>query len=986
MCLFPLLYLTLEIPKRIINDAIGAGQRTIDFFGFEFDQVGFLVLLCFGFLIAVVAHGLTKMRINTIKGILAERMLRRFRFQLISRILRFPQPYVRNTSQGELVSMITSESEPMGGMMGDAISQPILQAGQMLTILFFLFAQNALLGLAAVALIPVQAWVIPKLQKTINLYNKKRIVEVRKLAAEIGESAAGAATLRTHGGWRYRQSVITHRLGTLFGIRLVIYQKKFFMKFLNNFITQMTPFFFFLIGGYLVINGDVTLGALVAALAAYKDLSAPWKELLTYYNQVQELGQRWELITDRFAPDGMLDEALFEGRPDETPRLSGSLELKNLSVNDSDGNPVLEDLNATWSGGKQILVLAPQEEDRHALAEVLTREVLPASGSLTLSGHNMRELHQTVVAARIGYADPRPYVFDGTFGRNVMMALTPAPKDPEPDIDPHFAYEADRSGNSADPLDTDWLDPTLAGLQEADQVLDWWLELVEGIGSGPELFQRALDQSFDPTEFPELADGIVKLRQDVIAATADMGDGSLFYRFDPEEFNPAISIAGNLFFAKQITQFDGDDMTSVHQFVGVLRETGQEDALLKLSQEVVEMLRQTFGADGTDHPLFRMLGLVVDTFETKVELVRKSRKSGLESLDEEERAQILALLFEISSEKIGPAFTEDLKDQVLEMRRSWAARQNDRISAHFEPLDDSAYLGGLSILENAIFSRMSSSGGAGSDALHAKVADMVQDAGLRRHVAQLVHGLPTGLGGVNLGSAYLAPLALSRAAIKKPDILVLDGTLAGLEPDRQESLLDNLKRLLPDATLIVLEEKYENADRFDASVHLENGRFRDAGEEAEERVDNAATADLNRKMRALQTTDLFSGLARKQLRLLAFGAKWFEADTEDYVFRQGDGGTDGAYLILEGEAGIYAPNPSGEDFLVVKAGPGSLVGELALIRKEPRALDMKVHAPLTALRLGEQEFLAVVENDAATAFKIMQVIAGYVGARASDDD
>ena len=173
--------------------------------------------------LAVLCHGLLKMRINTMKGVLAERMLRRFRYVLIARVLRFPQPYFERVSQGELVSMITSESEPMGGLMGDAVSQPVLQAGQMLTILYFLFMQNIWFGLAAVALIPLQGWLIPLLQRQINLLNKKRIKQVRALASEIGESAAGASTLRLNGGWRYRMAVITDRLGNLFDIRFEIY-------------------------------------------------------------------------------------------------------------------------------------------------------------------------------------------------------------------------------------------------------------------------------------------------------------------------------------------------------------------------------------------------------------------------------------------------------------------------------------------------------------------------------------------------------------------------------------------------------------------------------------------------------------------------------------------------------------------------------------------------------------------------------------------
>ncbi|WP_282130013.1 ABC transporter transmembrane domain-containing protein, partial [Roseobacter litoralis] len=242
LTLFPFLYLTLELPKRIINDAIGSQMAVISVAGFEFTQVQFLWLLCMAFLLSVLVHGLLKMRINTMKGVLSERMLRRLRYGLIERMLRFPKPYFRRTSQGELVAMITGETEPMGGMMGDALAQPVLQAGQMLTILMFLFLQSVWFGLAAIALIPLQAWLIPKLQRQINIMNKARIKEVRALAALIGETANGVGDLRQNGGWRYRLALVTQRLGIVYAIRFRIYQKKFFMKFINNLITQLTPF------------------------------------------------------------------------------------------------------------------------------------------------------------------------------------------------------------------------------------------------------------------------------------------------------------------------------------------------------------------------------------------------------------------------------------------------------------------------------------------------------------------------------------------------------------------------------------------------------------------------------------------------------------------------------------------------------------------------------------------------------------------------
>ena len=123
---------------------------------------------------------------------------------------------------------------------------------------------------------------------------------------------------------------------------------------------------------------------------------------------------------------------------------------------------------------------------------------------------------------------------------------------------------------------------------------------------------------------------------------------------------------------------------------------------------------------------------------------------------------------------------------------------------------------------------------------------------------------------------------------------------------------------------------------------------------------------------------MFAQLNRKQLRLLAFGARWYKAAPGEVVFFKGDDPKDGAYMVLEGEAGLYLPKDDAPDQLIAKVGPGTLVGELGLIRNEPRALTMKAEDDLECLRIGAEEFLAVVENDAATAFKLLQVVSGYV--------
>ncbi len=975
--LFPLLYLTLELPKRIINDAIDAKTETVVFWGFEMAQTTFLAVLCLAFLIAVLGHGLLKMRINTMKGVLAERMLRRLRYTLIARILRFPQPYFERTSQGELVSMVTAEAEPMGGLMGDALAQPVLQAGQMITILSFLFLQSFWFGVAACAMIPLQAWLIPKLQKQINLLNKKRVVQVRGLAAEIGENAAGASTLRLNGGWRYRKAMISDRLGRLFDIRFEIYQKKFFMKFLNNFITQLTPFFFFSVGGYLVIQGSVTLGALVAALAAYKDLSSPWKELLAYYNQSQDMSLRWEVITEKFAPEGMIDEALFDTDTDDIPSLNDDIVLDRVSVVDEDGNSVLDDINATLSAGSVIGVAAASEEDRRALAALLTRELLPSSGAISIGGRGLNSLHQAVIAHKIGHANSRPVLFQGTFGDNMLMPVRFAPVS-EAEA-PELVADAIRAGNSSDPLAADWTDPRIPGAEDAEGLRQWWVQVLEGVSSGSALFRRGLEQTCDPAGHQELAGRIVQLRERIAKALAGQGLDRHIYFFDPEAYNPALPVADNLVFAAPDVPITRELLREQTEFLATLRELGLDESLRELSRDVSEMLRQIFGTDGTDHPLFRKLGLSVDVYEAAAALIAAARNDGWGQLDDDSLSVLLTVPFSISAEKIGPAFPERMKEQVLSLRKAHSVTIQKSLAGVYHPLDRSEYAPGLSVLENAIFGRITDSAGPRAEDVRACVADVLAEAGVKPLVMRLMYDLPISLGGASLPAMFAEPLAFARAAIKRPDILVLDNALASFDAATRRDVFAELRTLLPEATLIHLSDKLPEGFEFDQTLEIVQGRLSTGQERAETDEDSAASADLNRKLRALEQSDLFAGLDRKQLRLLAFGARWYRAEAGEFVFHKGDEPNDGAYMIIEGDAGLYLPMEEGQEPKhIATVGTGKLVGELGLIRRVPRALSMKADTDLLCLRIGEEEFLAVVENDAATAFKLLQVVSGYV--------
>ncbi|MEM6372613.1 MAG: cyclic nucleotide-binding domain-containing protein, partial [Pseudomonadota bacterium] len=489
------------------------------------------------------------------------------------------------------------------------------------------------------------------------------------------------------------------------------------------------------------------------------------------------------------------------------------------------------------------------------------------------------------------------------------------------------------------------------------------------------LTRRTLDQTFDAEKHADLTKALITLRPKIATAVEAAGLSRFVHGFDRNAYNPALPIAENLLFATPRQAITPDIIEAKLEFLRLLHTLELAGNLEMLARNIIEMLRQIFGANGTDHPLFRKVGLEVEVYEAALDLV--NRKAPGSQITDGELALLLSVPSSVTAEQVGPSFPEEVKARILEMRAQHADTLRAQMDDLFVPIEDGAYVFGLTVLENALFGKVAEGAGTKGEELRRIVVQVLNDEGVSPQVLELVFDVPIALGGANLPAIFAEPLSISRATIKRPDILILDRVMASYDPATREALISNLRDLLPHSILIFLNDGFEDEDVFDRHFEVQQGRLV-GSQTARLEADSDVGADLARKLDALSRTPLFSGLKRKQLRLLAFGARWYTAQAGEYVFRKRDDPTDGAYMIIDGEADLLLPRPGGEDQLIATVGAGALVGELGLIRREPRALDMRAKTDLSALRISEEDFMAVVENDAATAFRLLQVVAGYI--------
>lgn len=298
---FPFIYVALDLPKHIVNKAISGDGLHEGLYGYlPADQITHLFALCAIYLCLSLFNGYFKFLITTRASRLGERVVTTLRSDLYQRLLRLPRERMSGASPGQFVAMITAEAEALGGFIGDAVALPVMQGGTLLVYLAFIFAQEPFLGLGTIALYPVQAWLIPKLQAKINSLSRDRIRLMRTVADQVGDTVSSFAEIHGPQSAAAQIQAMDAKLAKLCAIRYEIFARKFLMKYLNNSLNKIVPLLFFSIGGYLAIKGQLSLGALVAVLAAYADMAAPWKELLDYYQQKEDMTVRFQQVIREF--------------------------------------------------------------------------------------------------------------------------------------------------------------------------------------------------------------------------------------------------------------------------------------------------------------------------------------------------------------------------------------------------------------------------------------------------------------------------------------------------------------------------------------------------------------------------------------------------------------------------------------------------------------------------------------------------------------
>ncbi len=874
----PFYFMSLDLPRLIVNQAIqgeafrdgnvtapflkigfhwpswlGGGSVQV-FEGIQVGRIGLLFGLSCLFLFFVIVNGLFKYWINVAKGVLGERMLRRMRFDLFSMVLRFTPNALRTVKSSETATIIKDEVEPIGGFIGDAFITPSLLGMQAITALFFIMVQNVWLGLMALFVVGAQFTIIPRLRRQLLYLGRERQLASRELAGRIGEVLDGIEVVHVHNSYNWERAEIGHRLFHLFNIRREIYNRKFVVKFINNFLSQLTPFFFYAIGGYFALRGTLDIGQLVAVIGAYRELPQPLKELIDWDQQRLDVQVKYEQVTQHFAEERLAPAIEFRESQEEDAPLTGLLVGEDIRVSDPYGGMLIDGASFAVELPANVALLSNGGSAASVLARIIARRTPGFGGQIRIGERDLMQLPASVAGWRIAYAGVDPILFPGTIRDNLVYGLRSRPlgkvEEDKRRAD-HRIAEAIRTGNPVESISDEWIDYERVGARDERELDRLLVDLLNRFGMGDAIYLFGLSGRIDPDRHPTLAERLVEARRRLQDTFRSNGMADLVEPFDISRYNNQATIAENLLFGVPVSEaFVGRNLAENPDFRSAIRNAGLSDNLIDIGLQIAETMIEIFQGVPAGHSLFEQFSFVSAEELTELQAILRRRTD----LRREDRTRILSLpLAYIEARHRLGLLDDDLKNRIVEARALVRETLEKAEIAGVEFYDPERICSAAPLRDNLLFGRVSYQVANARARVAEAIAAVVRELDLVEDVERIGLDQQVGTAGRLLSPQERASVNLVRCLVKRPDIFVVDGAFAPFDEARSQQMMELLIELFEQQSLFMVLPNDRQAGAFDVQM-----RFRD-GQIITEKV--AAPASRRNRLEAEPTTRMAGEVA-----------------------------------------------------------------------------------------------------------------------------
>ena len=387
-------------------------------------DAGTLTLVVIAFLVSAVVYWGASYAQTYLVGWVGQRALQDLRVQIFTHLQTQSVAFYSRRQAGVLISRMTNDVQALDSLVSDGIvtliGSTLLLVGTA-TILVFLDAELALLSFLIFPLLGVASAIFRL--ASADAYRATR-EKVALITAYLQESLSGVRIVHAFAQEPRHKRVFAglNEDNRIANMKTVNLNAAYFPGV--ELASGLATGGILLYGGLQVIQGEVTVGVLVAFIAALNNFFDPIQSLSQLYTTYQAGMAALDKIF------GLLDEEPdLVDRPGalELPRVRGEIAFEDVSFaygSGSDGAPpdyALEDVSLLVPAGQTVALVGSTGAGKSTFAKLAARFYDPTSGRVLVDGHDLRDVTARSLRSQMGIVPQEAFLFSGTIGENIAF-------------------------------------------------------------------------------------------------------------------------------------------------------------------------------------------------------------------------------------------------------------------------------------------------------------------------------------------------------------------------------------------------------------------------------------------------------------------------------------------------------------------------------------------------------------------------------------
>jgi ABC-type multidrug transport system fused ATPase/permease subunit len=346
------------------------------------------------------------------------------RDELYSHFLRLSFGFYDRSQTGQLMSRATIDLQAVRFFLGYGLiffAQHVITIAAVTVVLFVYSWQLALVALAITPVIVLTAFRYSRASHPVLRDVQQTLAEVSTVAEE---SITGVHVVKSFAQEERRAERFRSAADTVFRKTLAANRQRAFYVPLLTFLPFVAQALVLLVGGRMVIDGSMSLGAFSSFYLLLAMLVMPLRMLGMWIGQAQRAvaaGERIFEILDE--PEEVADE------PDAQPLPEGPGEIvfEDVSFGYDPARPVLEDVDLEIGAGRTVALIGPTGSGKTTLATLVPRFYDATRGRVLVDGVDVRRLVRRSLRSEVGVISQDPFLFSASIRDNIALGMPDAP-------------------------------------------------------------------------------------------------------------------------------------------------------------------------------------------------------------------------------------------------------------------------------------------------------------------------------------------------------------------------------------------------------------------------------------------------------------------------------------------------------------------------------------------------------------------------------